>query len=1224
IQKLYFLMATTADLNSEENFIAHWMSSASRAGVVLNPSFHSLKATRETCLSGMENLISPPIKIRHCSNCSSISEDSLHEEQTLKSVTDETLFPGAEFNLANKEQMLTFKEASAQWETPSVDFECDEMGDHGEGACTDPLLRKLDQLKELQQQKQEQLKRRQMEQLQRLMEERHKLLSIVSSQQAVSGKLRTEHCQFTLYSGVLMCVKIASISLIVGAHRFNVSNCIFKNRPIKAGIQESRQTFEEFLEEQIRLEEKRLNQKDNLQEVGRSAFPKPVTKQPFLKRGEGLSRFTNAKSKLPKHKESKMIAQQNFLEDKNLFKADKPQMHRKTAPLNKEQVSETFASSKNCNQVGKTRNELIFPAQKAAVLRTCNKKSIFLTTRTCSDNKLDGQLKDSFRTEIDNKMENNKENMMEFAKPIEIGSKIRNKLPDAGKLQMPTELSKNLSLLKYCISHPVKDPESSFELSFQNKFENWEKEKEKEDMELDEFLFLEQAADEVSFSSNSSFVQRILDRDQQTSKDRRMSSTPVKSTQQQQMNALDITAINNKNIKHHLLSGNKNEREITCTIADSINPRNCFNKTNSIIFQTTSEAEITALKSNKQNARKDESDESSDVTTESEEELEITIKSVNEDAKKLTLNRREDNPEFGDFKGPAKDTSKESKSRDVDLDLSDRDSSSDESSVTSEHSSKDSESRTHVPCPNKNKVEFDDERTWTDLEENEIQQVIAQSDPLKVPLQTDHSSKSEGFVLDKAVKRKVASRKQEDFLSKQSARVTDSSTPPTSDLMMKLFPSLKPKQNVDSRSRHETKLNTGQEDSGDTVRSQVLREKLVELETEIERFRAENASLTKLREERECALQNLRKEISDFEQQKAKELLRLEEFKKEETKKLQKERKVFEKYATAARAIPDKKERDEIQTLKQQITDFHEDLKRKEAKWSTTHGRLRNQIEALTKENTELREEIKIMERFRLETWKRAEAAENRKAEPSGMKLKRPECAVSYILDEKTNSSYTVYILVGKQSRRPKSAPAVELSTPDKTMMTLEDSSRTFMVEKLLKNGCHLIFYPNGTRKEVSSDGKTLTVTFFNGDVKQVMADQRVIYYYADAQTTHTTYPNGLEVLHFSNGQIEKHYSDGRKEITFPDQTIKNLLADGQEESIFPDGTIVRVQRDGNKIIEFNNGQRELHTAHFKRREYPDGTIKTVYANGHQETKYVSGRVRVKDKDGNVIMDTKL
>ncbi|XP_030056141.1 centromere protein J-like [Microcaecilia unicolor] len=131
------------------------------------------------------------------------------------------------------------------------------------------------------------------------------------------------------------------------------------------------------------------------------------------------------------------------------------------------------------------------------------------------------------------------------------------------------------------------------------------------------------------------------------------------------------------------------------------------------------------------------------------------------------------------------------------------------------------------------------------------------------------------------------------------------------------------------------------------------------------------------------------------------------------------------------------------------------------------------------------------------------------------------------------------------------------------------------------------------------------------------------IYYYADAHTTHTTYPDGLEVLHFSNGQIEKHYPDGKKEITFPDQTVKNLFLDGSEENIFPDGTIVRVQLDGSKIIEFDNGQRELHTSQFKRREYPDGTVKTVYNDGHQETKYASGRVRIKDKDGSVVMDTK-
>ena len=46
---------------------------------------------------------------------------------------------------------------------------------------------------------------------------------------------------------------------------------------------------------------------------------------------------------------------------------------------------------------------------------------------------------------------------------------------------------------------------------------------------------------------------------------------------------------------------------------------------------------------------------------------------------------------------------------------------------------------------------------------------------------------------------------------------------------------------------------------------------------------------------------------------KVEELAKFEEYKKEENRKLQKERKLFEKHASAARAIPDKKEREEIQ-----------------------------------------------------------------------------------------------------------------------------------------------------------------------------------------------------------------------------------------------------------------------------------------------------------------------
>lgn len=118
-----------------------------------------------------------------------------------------------------------------------------------------------------------------------------------------------------------------------------------------------------------------------------------------------------------------------------------------------------------------------------------------------------------------------------------------------------------------------------------------------------------------------------------------------------------------------------------------------------------------------------------------------------------------------------------------------------------------------------------------------------------------------------------------------------------------------------------------------------------------------------------------------------------------------------------------------------------------------------------------------------------------------------------------------------------------------------------------MKNGCHLIFLPNGTWKKVGSDGKTVTITFFNGDVKQIMPDQTVvcilhllhfpintcvytlnfrlgmlistffflqIYYYADAKTTHTTYPDGLEVLQFSNGQIGKEIIQPNQLPTLP------------------------------------------------------------------------------------------
>ncbi|KFQ08024.1 Centromere protein J, partial [Haliaeetus albicilla] len=1066
-----YRMPTVEDPSGEQNFIAHWMSDSSHAGVLLDPSFTGLKINKENLLSGPENITAFPAEALHLSDSCSVSDDSLCEEPgsscTLQQYATETSFPAAACNV----------------EASKTDFVRGEVDGQNKSNHSDPLLQKLEsntfiflfeKLKELQQQKQEQLKKQQMEQLQRLMEEQQKLLSMVSGQTAVFGnfpvlfakckergqcwagkslpghsvglttlhqllssgyqnifedracalivsphtqdsnflqKLNNKECTLSLknsFSGVkqrkegkkpqvmqrqspstsrkqtdaylvseqqLLLEDQAPMTLNTVILYRNVRLEFFKffffflnyTRPIKAAIQEKKQTFEEFLEEQIQLEKQRLEQTQKLQATNGSAIQKPVIKRPFLKRGEGLTRFTNAKSKMTKLGENALKLQQRASDDRNVIKVDRSQIQKKTVPPGNELVSEnTFAPCKKYKHPDKPKHCLI---QKTLVLGNRNGKNILpLETRIEPGKNHDGQMRDSFPLEISNKIEN-KENIVEFAKSNTV--KIGNKLPGTENPQLSHELARAFSNSKCAVGHPVKDSELSFEVSFQNKLENWEKEKEKENLELDEFLFLEQAADEISFSSNSSFVQRILDQDQQILKGRRMSSTPIKA-KQQQVKVLAVELINKKNKKADCMTqGNINDRAVMHTVSNSgtsFRMKDPLNKTDSVVFSASSMTAAPALKSNQWIVNEVKGEGNGDTTTGSESEFETTLKHENEDAKTSFMSHRESDPEFFDYGSSVTDNSKEGKNGDADLGFSDKGCSI----LSKQKIRKPSDHHSSMSCISRSKFEFDDERTWSDLDENYVNSDLPEK-YAKIPLQMDFSSKNVTTVPDKAIKRKIAS-KRGDEMSKESA-VDGDSNRPVSNLMMKLFPSLKPKQKAGCHSEHEIKSNEEQEPGGNTIPSQVLRERLTELETEIERFRAENTTITKLREEREHALANIRKEIADFQQQKAQELAEIEEYKKKEMKKLQKERKVFEKYTTEARAIPDKKERDEIQALKQQIAELQEDLKRKEAKWSTTHRRLKDQIEALVNENMELKEEVRIMERFRLEAWKKVEVA---------------------------------------------------------------------------------------------------------------------------------------------------------------------------------------------------------------------------------------------------------
>ncbi|GFR97057.1 centromere protein J [Elysia marginata] len=644
-------------------------------------------------------------------------------------------------------------------------------------------------------------------------------------------------------------------------------------------------------------------------------------------------------------------------------------------------------------------------------------------------------------------------------------------------------------------------------------------------------------------------------------------------------------------------------------------------------------------------------------------------------------------------------------------------------------------------------------------------------------------------------------------------------TPPTSRLVSKLFPKLKPKPSVETEKMQQSLQQASSQPvtTAMGIQSGILREKLKELDAEIERFRSENSNLEKLRREREEGLAKLKQEIENFQKEKESELKRLEDFKAEEMKKLKRERKLFESYQKKLRSMPDKKEREEIENLKVQLQEVQEELKRKESRWTASTARLKNRVAELELENGEVKEEVRILERKRLE-WMTSQAAASgrsgshtsstgssngkvggpasigggsathsrgqpgprsstptRESELQGSSSAQPRdlgkkgmslttksampsvtsapinSGINYSNNSNnpinnnirgrskqhpttSNNSNTTKLsnanLKGnnagvsgagnsgnkagtsnglphsssstvQQQDMPSStatlvAPSVPVtvlappaqhqqhphqplrssreggeglqtmqntavpvmmectipagtdvskmpglqadpSSPDKSaarqamekavvdkgdpLVYTESVHQDGKLEKTFRTGAKEILFPNGTVKEISADGQTIVCRLANGDIRQILPDHRVVYIFSEAQIMQTTFPDGLETFQFQNGQIERRYPDGTVEITFPSKDIKYLFPDGGQEVILTDGTVMQYNSQGERTVEYPSGDREVHTAEFQRREFPDGIIKTIYADGRHETRFPNGRVRMRDKDGNVVMD---
>lgn len=81
--------------------------------------------------------------------------------------------------------------------------------------------------------------------------------------------------------------------------------------------------------------------------------------------------------------------------------------------------------------------------------------------------------------------------------------------------------------------------------------------------------------------------------------------------------------------------------------------------------------------------------------------------------------------------------------------------------------------------------------------------------------------------------------------------------------------------------------------------------------------------------------------------------------------------------------------------------------------------------------------------------------------------------------------------------------------------------SSTDMLESMKRelvnsDGSKDIWYPNGNLKKISPDGMLIKMLYYNKDIKETNVNEGTIkYYYADQNTWHTTYIDGLEILEY-------------------------------------------------------------------------------------------------------------
>lgn len=336
-----------------------------------------------------------------------------------------------------------------------------------------------------------------------------------------------------------------------------------------------------------------------------------------------------------------------------------------------------------------------------------------------------------------------------------------------------------------------------------------------------------------------------------------------------------------------------------------------------------------------------------------------------------------------------------------------------------------------------------------------------------------------------------------------------------------------------------------------------------------------------------------------------------------------------------------RKEREEISSLKLQIEQLKETIKLKDTRNGMTQARLRNQIKSIAKENGELQDEVATVRKqnARLE-------AHNKIQEKQRNNGKQFNSDNQTKLLHEINRNLTKLTVVDKSHKKAASPNLQESKKKESRsrndhLPCDEFNSNESPDSNSLENATQ-------SRKSVKNQNEQVSLdsSKFSGSSHDII--ERA---YEEAFGLKTTKYNKHEINPFTSNLNEAEENDsgrmsnGDKMIhkksrsrnsdspttsnhsssscTSPNSVNKLSLSNQcpQWTSKYPEQPS-RQSECEERILLLGNGQREVHTKEHMRREYPDGTVKYLYPDGIQETRYANGRIRIKDADGNLLLDS--